>query len=65
METKGLHLKHSEDTEYKRSVFDVCSEQARKTDWAELVPAMQDKVVRFEVVDEEEWERLLNWMLGR
>ena len=65
METKGLHLTHSEDTEYKRSVFDVCSEQARKADWAELAPAMKDTVMRFEVVDEEEWERRLNAMLGQ
>ena len=62
METKGLHLKDAEDTGYKRSVFDVCSEQARKADWAELAPAMRDTVVRFEVVDEEEWERRLNGM---
>ena len=65
METKGLHLTHSEDTDYKRSVFDVCSEQARKTDWAELVPTMRDTVMRFEVVDEQEWERRLNGMFGR
>ena len=65
METKGLHLKHLEDTEYKRSVFDICSEQARKSDWAELVPAMEGKVMRFEVVDEEEWERRLNAMFGQ
>ena len=25
---------------YKRSVFDICSEHARKADWAEFVPAM-------------------------
>lgn len=64
METKGMHLKRTEDTTYKRSVFDLCSEQARKTDWADFVPAMKDKVMRFEVVDEEEWENRLNSMLG-
>ena len=30
VETKGVHLKESEDTEYKRSVFDICGEHARK-----------------------------------
>ena len=63
VETKGVHLKASEDTEYKRSVFDICSEHARKTDWAEFVPAMRTKVVRFEVVDEDEWQARLNDML--
>jgi len=65
VETKGVHLKESEDTEYKRSVFDICGEHARKTDWAELVPAMRSKVVRFEVVDEDEWQARLNGMLFR
>ena len=65
VETKGVHLKESEDTEYKRSVFDICGEHARKTDWAEFVPAMRSKVVRFEVVDEDEWQARLNGMLFR
>ncbi len=63
VETKGVHLKGSEDTEYKRSVFDICSEHARKADWAEFVPAMRNKVMRFEVVDEEEWQERLNGLL--
>ena len=63
VETKGVHLKGAEDTEYKRSVFDVCSEHATKTDWAEFVPAMQNKVMRFEIVDEDEWQERLNGML--
>ena len=63
VETKGVHLKASEDTEYKRSVFDICGEHARKADWAEFVPAMRSKVMRFEVVDEDEWQARLNEML--
>ena len=63
VETKGVHLKQSEDTDYKRSVFDICTEHARKTDWARFAPAMRDKVVRFEVVDEDEWRDRLNWIL--
>ena len=62
VETKGVHLKASEDTEYKRSIFDICSKHARRTDWAEFVPAMRNKVVRFEVVDEDEWQERLNGM---
>ena len=65
VETKGIHLKQSTDTAYKRSVFDICTEHAAKKDWAEFVPAMRDKVVRFEVVDEDEWQQRLNGMLAR
>ena len=63
VETKGVHLKASQDTEYKRSVFDICSEYARKTDWAEFVPAMRSKSMRFTVVDQDEWQHRLNGML--
>ena len=64
METKGLHLKDSADANYKRSVFDLCSQHAKRTDWADFVPAMRNKVMRFEVVDEDEWEQRLNAMLA-
>ena len=64
LETKGLHLKQSEDTDYKRSVFDMCSELAKQKEWAEFAPTMRDKVVRFEVVDEDEWQQRLNAMLA-
>ncbi len=63
-ETKGLHLKKAADTDYKRSVFDLCNQHAKQKDWAEFVPAMQGKVMRFEVVDEEEWEMRLNELLA-
>ncbi len=65
VETKGIHLKESADTAYKRGVFDICSEHAARKDWADFVPAMRDKVVKFEIVDEDEWERRLNSMLAR
>ena len=64
VETKGLHLAGSKDTEYKRSVFDICSKHAKKKDWAQFVPAMRSKVFDFEIVDEEEWEKRLNDMLA-
>ena len=64
VETKGLHLKEAADTVYKRCVFDICSEHAAKRDWAEFVPAMRGRVVNFEVVDEDEWEKRLNAMIA-
>ena len=46
VETKEVHLKASEDAEYKRSVFDIWGENSRKADWAEIVPAMRSKMMR-------------------
>ena len=62
-ETKGLHLKGGADTEYKRTVFDLCTQHAREKNWNEFVPAMRNRVVRFEVVDEDEWQKRLNAMI--
>ena len=64
METKGSHLKAAADTDYKRDVFHLCSQHAKKKDWAEFVPAMRNKAMRFEIVDEEEWEQRLNALLA-
>ena len=64
VETKGIHLAKSEDTEYKRSIFDICNQQARKVDWATFVPGMRGRVVRFKVVDEDNWKARLNSMLS-
>lgn len=63
-ETKGMHLKKTTDSDYKRSVFDVCNRHAKRKEWSEFVPAMRGKVMRFEVVDEEEWEHRLNALLA-
>jgi type III restriction enzyme len=63
VETKGLHLKHNADTDYKRAVFDVCNDGAKSRGWSEFVPAMRSKVMKFDVVDEEEWQRRLNTLL--
>ena len=64
VETKGIHLQQSPDTEYKRSVFEICSRHAARKEWTEFVPAMRDKVMRFEIVDEDEWQNRLNAMLA-
>lgn len=45
-------------------VTDLCPQHARKADWAEFVPAMRNRVIRFEVVDEAEWKARLNALLA-
>lgn len=63
VETKGIHLTGSDDTEYKRSVFDICNRYAQKADWARFAPRMRSRMMRFEVVDEDKWEAHLNSVL--
>ena len=64
VETKGLHLEQASDTSYKRSVFDLCNEHAKRADWADFVPAMRGKSTQFEVVDEAEWHQRLAALVG-
>lgn len=63
LETKGLHLKNP-DTAYKRSVFALCNHHAQKKTWNELVPAMRNKEISYEVVFQDEWEKRLNELLA-
>lgn len=63
LETKGLHLKN-ENTAYKQSVFALCNKRAKKRSWNDLVPAMREKEIRYEVVFQPEWEKRLNELLA-
>ncbi len=65
VETKGLHLEQAADTTYKRSVFDLCNEHAKRADWADFVPAMRGRSTSFKVVDEAEWRQSLATLLAR
>jgi type III restriction enzyme len=62
LETKGMHLKN-ENTDYKKSVFALCNKHAKRKTWNELVPAMKEKEITYEVVMQDEWERRLNALL--
>ena len=64
VETKDIHLQQAPDTTFERSVSDLCSEYARKVDWAEFVPAMNGIGMHFESVGREEWQQRLNAMLA-
>jgi type III restriction enzyme len=63
VETKGLHLKDNEKTEYVRKVFNICTREAKSLKWEKFGPAMEKRVLRFEVLSEDEWEAKLNEML--
>jgi type III restriction enzyme len=63
VETKGLHLKGNARTDYVRKMFDICTRQAKTRNWNELGLQMKDKVLRFEVLAEDEWEAKLNEFL--
>jgi len=63
IETKGLHLRRFSDTDYKRAMFDLCNEHARRAEWSAFVPSMRNSVMSFEVVDQEEWQKRINELL--
>ncbi|MHB8523163.1 MAG: hypothetical protein ACYDH9_20755 [Limisphaerales bacterium] len=63
LQTTGLHLKN-ENTKYKQSVFAVCNRHAKRKAWNELVPAMRDKEISYQVAFQDEWEKRLNELLA-
>jgi type III restriction enzyme len=71
LETKGRHLAgvvdaedELTDTGYKRDVFTRCTELTQEKRWSDLVPYMQSKTMRFDVVDEDTWQARLNELLN-
>jgi hypothetical protein len=45
-------------------VFALCNKHAKKQTWNELVPAMRDKEIRYEVVFQDEWQKRLNELMA-
>ena len=62
IETKGLHIKDNDKTNYIRKLFSICAEQAKKIKWGELGLNLE-KQLRFEVLAEDEWQARLNEMI--
>lgn len=62
LETKGLHLKGNADTSYKQELFALCNDLCRPRPWNEITQELADHEVRFEVVFEDEWKRVINAM---
>ncbi len=70
LETKGQHLAGVKDstgkltdTGYKRDVFALCTDLATQRPWSEIVPFMQGRTMRYEVVDEDGWTARLTELL--
>jgi len=63
-ETKGLHLKGSEDTTYNTNVFDFCNTLGKQKDWHEPNLEFKDKRIAFHVIYEDEWRNRINQILG-
>ncbi|MCX7048540.1 MAG: restriction endonuclease subunit R, partial [Candidatus Sumerlaeota bacterium] len=64
VETKGLHLKGASRTDYTQKVFDICTRQAKSRNLGEFGLEMKDKVLRFELLAEDEWRAKLNAILS-
>jgi type III restriction enzyme len=62
LETKGLHLKN-EDTQYKQEVFELCNKLSKPTPWNAIEEEFSNHKVQFQVIFEDEWQRVLNAML--
>jgi type III restriction enzyme len=60
VETKGIHLKGSEDTEYKEALFNACNTLAKEMTLTQLGLALHAKDVSFAVIHGDEWERRFN-----
>jgi type III restriction enzyme len=60
VETKGVHLKGAEDTEYKEALFNTCNDLAKETTLSQLGLKLQAKQVSFAVIHGNEWQRRFN-----
>lgn len=63
LETKGNHLKN-DDTNYKQEVFAFCNTLSKQRDWSTIEDHFDQHTVHFQVVFEDEWEKMLNEMFA-
>jgi type III restriction enzyme len=63
IETKGLHLKDNDKTQYIQRLFKICNHEAHAIGWGELGLKLDDRSLRYEVLSEGEWEAKLNEFL--
>lgn len=65
LESKGDHLAGNEDTEYKRTILDLCNELAVETNWNKLDIDQGNPSFHFEMLDEKSWKSQLNSLLAK
>lgn len=60
LETKGLHLKGNEDTEYKEHLFALLTEHSKKAmSVGELKLGVKGEQIRFDLMLENDWQTKL------
>lgn len=64
LESKGEHLIHNEDTEYKRDLLAYCNSLAVETDMAKLDMGFKDPEFEFHMLNETHWKSELNKILS-
>jgi len=64
VETKGLHIKDSADTKYKKALFNLCNECAQETTLTELGARLPANNIVFHVVHEDQWQDRFNALLN-
>ncbi|MFA7253312.1 MAG: DEAD/DEAH box helicase family protein [Patescibacteria group bacterium] len=63
MELKGEHLLGSDDSEYKKTLLNMCTDLAKERNFSELGLAFKDRDLSYEFVDTGEWRQKLNEMV--
>jgi type III restriction enzyme len=68
IESKGKHLKGSEDTIYKRNLAELFEECGREVTWQEISSGFAERKFRFQILDEgdytgEEWRDRIDKLL--
>lgn len=65
LETKGVHLSGNPDTNYKKELFELCNRSSQPTPWSEIEQNFSGHKVTFQIVYEDEWQRVLNALLAQ
>ena len=65
MELKGQYLLGSEDSVYKQTLLNMCSELAKEKDFSELGLMFKDKEITFQFVEELSWRQELDKMMKK
>lgn len=63
VESKGIHLKNNDDTDYKKQMFKLCNKLAEEKSWTELGLEFPERKMVFELVHGDEWQKVLNVVL--